>query len=78
MPAWTAAGATGASTIQGCGPDCAEGSETPVTTITLSVPGNGMFTAIGEIRYGTTFTFSYPPVPGLQLAKRRLETARDQ
>jgi hypothetical protein len=67
---WTAARATGTgiSDIQGCVPNCAQGSETPVTTtISLSAPVHGMFTAITETRNGTSATFSYPPAPGVSL-----------
>jgi hypothetical protein len=64
---WTAEGATGTgiSDIQGCVPNCAQGSETPVTTtISISAPVDGMFTAITEMRAGASSTFSYPPAPG--------------
>ncbi len=54
---WTATGATGTGTsnIQGCVPNCAQGSETPVSaTITLSDPVGGQFTAYTETRNGST------------------------
>ena len=54
---WTATGATGTGTsnIQGCVPNCAQGSETPVsTTLTLSDPAGGQFTAYTETRNGST------------------------
>ena len=54
---WTATGATGTGTsnIQGCVPNCAEGSETPVpATITLSDPAGGHFTEYTEARNGST------------------------
>jgi len=56
---WTATRAvgTGTSNIEGCVPDCAQGTETPVTaTITLSDPVNGKFTAIDEFREGANDT----------------------
>jgi hypothetical protein len=56
---WNANGATGTgmSDIQGCVPDCATGSETPVpATITLSDPVNGAFRSITEVRDGNTYT----------------------
>ena len=56
---WNASSATGTgmSDIQGCVPDCATGSETPVpATITLSDPVNGAFTSITEVRDGITYT----------------------
>jgi hypothetical protein len=60
--AWNANGAsgTGTSNIQGCVPNCAQGSETPVTTtVTLSSPQNGHFTQIGEVRQGFSLNASY-------------------
>jgi hypothetical protein len=43
----------GTSDLQGCVPNCAQGSETPVpATVTLSKPRNGHFTKIVEVRAG--------------------------
>ena len=56
---WTADSAVGngTSNLQGCVPNCAEGTETPVpATITLSDPVNGQFTASTEVRDGQTTT----------------------
>jgi len=56
---WTADSAVGngTSNLQGCVPNCAEGTETPVpATITLSNPVNGQFTASTEVRDGQTST----------------------
>ncbi len=61
---WTATRGTGKGTsnIQGCVPDCASGSETPVTTwITLRDPRHGYFTKLIERRDGHTETFTYTP-----------------
>ena len=61
---WTVTRATGegASNVQGCVPDCASGSETPVTTwITLRDPRHGYFTKLIERRDGHTETFTYTP-----------------
>ena len=45
---------TGTSSIQGCVPDCATGSETPCTdTIVLSDPQGGQFTHVSSTRDGT-------------------------
>jgi hypothetical protein len=45
----------GTSNIQGCVPNCAQGSETPVSTsITLSNPRAGHFTKVVEVRDGHT------------------------
>jgi hypothetical protein len=50
----------GTSNIQGCVPDCASGSETPVrTTITLSHPASGHWTKLVEIRRGHALTAHY-------------------
>jgi hypothetical protein len=59
---WTSVRATGSGTsnIQGCVPNCATGTETPVAaTITLYDPVNGKFTAVLEQRDGTETT-SWP------------------
>ena len=46
---------TGTSNIQGCVPNCAQGSETPVTTtITLSNVQGGQFTQFSVTRNGDT------------------------
>jgi hypothetical protein len=62
---WTASYARGhgTSNIQGCVPDCASGSETPVaTSITLKNPSSrGYFTKLVEHRNGQTETFTYTP-----------------
>jgi hypothetical protein len=61
---WTTTRATGKGTsdIQGCVPNCAAGTETPVTTsITLSRPVHGYFTKLLERRDGQTETFTYTP-----------------
>ena len=51
---------TGTSDIQGCVPNCAQGSETPVPAkITFSNPVNGHFTKVVEIRNGTRYTGYY-------------------
>lgn len=60
---WTSTGATGngESDIQNCVPNCAQGTHTPVaTTITLSSPVNGHFTAMTETRNGQTTRWTYP------------------
>jgi hypothetical protein len=52
---WTRASATGHGTsdIQGCVPNCAQGTETPVkTTVTFSRPRHGRFTKVVEVRNG--------------------------
>ena len=59
---WTSVRATGVGTsnIQGCVPNCATGTETPVSaTITLYDPVNGKFTAVLEQRDGSETT-SWP------------------
>jgi hypothetical protein len=61
---WTASSATGTGTsdIQGCVPDCASGTETPVpASITLVAPTNGYFTKLIERRAGKTEVFVYTP-----------------
>jgi hypothetical protein len=50
----------GTSDIQGCVPNCAQGSETPVpATVTLSKPRKGHFTKIVEVRAGLTLVGYY-------------------
>jgi len=50
----------GTSNIQGCVPDCAQGSETPVpTSVTLSEPRAGHFTKVVEVRVGQALVGSY-------------------
>ena len=66
---WTQTGAvgTGTSDIQGCVPNCAQGSETPVSTkVTFSKPINGHFTKVIEVRAGMTLVARYgrPAWPG--------------
>jgi hypothetical protein len=59
---WTTTQAVGQGTsdIQGCVPNCAQGSNTPVaTTITLSNPQNGAFSQITESRNSLTSAASY-------------------
>jgi len=59
---WTATGATGdgASGIQSCVPNCAQGTTKQVpTTIVLSDPVNGHFTRLVETRNGTSTVDSY-------------------
>ena len=59
---WTQATAVGhgTSNIQGCVPDCAQGSETPVpTSMTLSRPRAGHFTKVVEVRAGSTLVGYY-------------------
>ncbi len=61
---WTVSAASGAGTsnIQGCVPDCATGTETPVpTTIRLSDSTDGYFTKLVEQRDGSTEVFIYTP-----------------
>jgi hypothetical protein len=61
---WSSSYATGEgiSNIQGCVPDCAQGSETSVaTSITLSDPSHGYFTKMVEHRDGGSETFRYTP-----------------
>jgi hypothetical protein len=57
----TSAVGTGTSDIQNCIPDCADGSNTPVTTtLALSKSQDGHFTQIVETRNGTRRTWTYP------------------
>ena len=59
---WTQTTAVGHGTsdIQGCVPNCAAGSETPVpTSVTLSRPRGGHFTKVVEVRRGHTLTAYY-------------------
>jgi hypothetical protein len=58
---WTQTTAVGHGTsdIQGCVPNCADGSETPVATrVTLSRPRAGRFTEVVEVR-GHTYVGHY-------------------
>jgi hypothetical protein len=60
---WTGTSATGHGTsdIQGCVPNCAAGSETPVATvITFSQPSHGHFTKVVEVRNGQRLVGHYP------------------
>jgi hypothetical protein len=64
---WTQATAVGhgTSNIQGCVPDCAQGSETPVATnVTLSRPRAGHFTRVVEVRAGHALVGHYGHPPG--------------
>jgi hypothetical protein len=59
---WTRASATGRGTsnVQGCVPNCAQGTETPVATvITLSQPSHGHFTKFVEVRDGQRLVGHY-------------------
>ncbi len=50
----------GTSDLQGCVPNCAQGSETPVAaSVTLSRPRKGHFTKIVEVRAGHTLVGYY-------------------
>jgi hypothetical protein len=50
----------GTSNIQGCNPNCAQGTETPVAaTVTLSKPRDGHFTKVVELRAGNTLVANY-------------------
>jgi hypothetical protein len=50
----------GTSNIQGCIPNCAQGTETPVATIvTFSTPRGGHFTKVVEVRGGHTLVGHY-------------------
>jgi hypothetical protein len=52
---------TGTSDIQGCVPNCAQGSETPVTaTVTLSVPVAAQYTQVAVTRAGDGASRSGP------------------
>ena len=56
----TTAVGNGTSEIQGCVPNCAQGTETPVaTSVTLSKPRDGHFTKIIEVRTGHTLIGRY-------------------
>jgi hypothetical protein len=60
---WTPTQATGhgTSNIQGCVPNCAAGSETPVATvIVLTRPVHGHFTRVIETRRGRRLVGRYP------------------
>jgi hypothetical protein len=62
--AWTKSRALGQGTsdIQSCVPNCAQGTDTPVsTTITLSDPRRGRFTEMTENRNGLTSDYTYGP-----------------
>jgi hypothetical protein len=64
---WTQATAVGLGTsnIQGCVPNCAQGSETPVpTSVTLSGPRAGHFTKVVEVRAGKTMVGHYGRTAG--------------
>jgi hypothetical protein len=59
---WTQTTAVGHGTsdIQGCVPNCADGSETPAATrVTLSRPRAGHFTEVVEVRAGHTYVGHY-------------------
>ena len=59
---WTQTTAVGhgTSNIQGCVPNCAQGTETPVaTSVTLSKPRDGHFTKVVEVRAGQTLIAHY-------------------
>jgi hypothetical protein len=58
---------TGTSNLQGCVPNCAYGSETPVTTtISLSAPYGGHFTHITAVRNGQVTSGSTALITGAQ------------
>ncbi|HVC15024.1 MAG TPA: hypothetical protein VND62_09220 [Acidimicrobiales bacterium] len=62
---WTASSAVGRGTsdADGCVPDCATAPAVAErTSVTLSRPRNGHFTAMTEVRGGRTQRFSYPAV----------------
>jgi hypothetical protein len=62
--AWARRSAVGQGTsdIQSCVPNCAAGTDTPVsTTITLSDPRSGHFTEMTETRDGLTSDYAYGP-----------------
>jgi len=64
---WTQTTAVGhgTSNIQGCIPNCAQGSETPVaTSVTLSLPRSGHFTKVVEVRKGQTLVGHYGHLVG--------------
>lgn len=59
---WTQTTAVGhgTSNIQGCVPNCAQGTETPVATrVTFSRPRGGHFTKVVEVRAGQTLVAYY-------------------
>ena len=59
---WTHARAVGhgTSNLQGCVPNCAQGTETPVaTSVTFSRPRGGHFTKVVEVRAGQTLVAHY-------------------
>ena len=59
---WTQTTAVGhgTSNIQGCVPNCAQGTETPVATgVTFSKPRAGHFTKVVEVRAGQTMVGYY-------------------
>jgi hypothetical protein len=61
---WGTVSALGAGTsnLQGCVPNCAAGSETPVrTTIEFLDPRHGYFTKLVELRNGQRSSFYYTP-----------------
>jgi hypothetical protein len=61
---WTASSAAGKGTsnVQSCVPNCAEGTDTPVSTsIKLTDPAHGYFTRLIERRDGQTEVFRYTP-----------------
>jgi hypothetical protein len=58
---------TGTSNIQGCVPDCADGSETPyTTTVSLSAPYGGHFTHVTAVRNGQVTSGSTALITGAQ------------
>ena len=58
---------TGTSNIQGCVPNCAQGSETPVTTtITLSNVQGGQFTQFSATRNGDTTSGATSEIMGAE------------
>jgi len=62
----------GTSDLQGCVPNCAQGSETPVAaTVFLSKPRNGHFTKIVEVRAGQTLVGHYRHYSWPEGAQRR-------
>jgi hypothetical protein len=62
-----AAYGSGTSYLQGCVPDCAEGSTTPVTaTVTLTAPAAGRFTRITEVRNGQASSGPVSQITGAQ------------
>ena len=58
---------TGTSIVQGCMPDCADGTQTPyTTTITLSAPYGGHFTHVTAIRADQVISGSTSLIQGAQ------------